>query len=250
MMQSERTQVAEREIQLSSIVRLLWKKAWFILACGAMAAVLAYLYVAIFFSPSYVAKATLYANNRDSSKNSTSITTSDMNASAKLVDVYSAIILSDPVLDQVILENHLNTTPSRLAKSINIESVNSTEVFCVKVIDKSPAMAAQIANSIATLAPDKIAQIVDGCSIKLVSLAKVPTEQVTQNADETVIQGLSIGLGVGIMLVLVVAMLDTRIKSEADLNNWNIPVIGSIPAFADAEKWDVRRYERKGDERE
>lgn len=250
MMQSERTQVMEREIQLSSIARLLWKKAWFILACGAVAAALACLYTAIFVTPTYTAKATLYANNRNSSQNSTSITTSDMNASARLVDVYSAIILSDPLLDQVIMENNLNITPNKLAKCINIVSVNNTEVFRVAVTHASPEVAAQIANSIAALAPEMIAQIVDGCSIKLVSMAKVPTEPASRDAGATVTKGLAIGLCTGILLVLLIAMMDTRIKSEADMRSWNIPVIGSIPAFAEAEKNEIRRYQVKGDERE
>lgn len=250
MMQSERTQVMEREIQLSSIARLLWKKAWFILACGAVAAVLACLYTAIFVTPTYTAKATLYANNRNSSQGSTSISASDMSASARLVDVYSAIILSDPLLDQVIMENNLNITPNKLAKCISIYSVNNTEVFRVIVAHESPEVAAQIANSIAALAPEMIAQIVDGCSIKLVSPAKIPTDPVAPDYETKVKSFFFTGLGIGILLILVVAMLDTRIKSEADMKSWNIPVIGSIPAFAEAEKNEIRRYQVKGEERE
>lgn len=248
MIQADKNRFVERELNLTAFLQLLWKKVWFVVVCGVAAALVSLMISLFFVTPRYAARVTLYANNRYSSQGSTSISTSDMNASAQLVDVYAAIILSDPVLDQVIEKNHLSMPASTLAKAIAISSVNETEVFRITVASTNPQLAADVANSIAEIAPDQIAQIVDGCSIKLVSQAKVPTEQVSPNYLTSVEQGFMIGVVASVLLLLIVTLLDTRIKGEEDLRGWDFPIIGIVPAFEEAEKTDKYSYRGKGDE--
>lgn len=248
MLQANKKQTVERELNVTAFLQLLWKRIWLILVCGIVAAVLALMVALCFITPRYSARVTLYANNRYSSQGSTSITSSDMSASVKLVNVYAAIILSDPVLDQVIQENNLNVSASTLAKNISINQVNETEVFKVTVVSSSPELSAQIANSIADIAPGKIGEIVDGCSVKLVSYAKVPTQQTSPNYLSTAEKGFLMGVVASILFLLVVTLLDTRIKGEDDLQGWDIPVIGVVPAFEEAEKTDKYSYRGKGDE--
>lgn len=248
MLQAEKKQSVERELNLTAVAQMLWRRIWVIVACGAVAAVLFFVYTLCFVTPRYAAKVTLYANNRYSSQGSTSISSSDMNASAQLVDTYAAIILSDPVLDQVIAENKLKMQASSLASVVSVSSVNGTEVFQIQVISPKPEISAKVANSIAHIAPEKISQIIDGCSVKLISEAKVPTDPISPDYWAAVRNGFFVGALISALFLVVVALLDTRIKSEDDLQGWDLPIIGIVPSFAEAERSSGYRYRAKGDE--
>lgn len=229
-------------INIPGMLSILWKRKWLILLSGIAVALITYAVTLIFVPQEYVTSVTLYANNAKSTDMNTTITSAELSASARLVDTYSAIILSDPVLEQVIAENDLNITRSGLTKRINIASVNATEVFKIKVKYTSPEMAAKIANSIADIAPVKIAEIVDGCSIKVISYAKVPTSSSLPDYETNITRGFWVGILSSIVIILLISALDTRVKDDSDLEEWELPVLGIIPLFEEAEKSAARGY--------
>lgn len=228
-----------------AVLKMLWKRKWIILLTGVVLASVSYLATVTFVTPEYVTSATLYANNSNSTDGNTTISSSQLSASARLVDTYAAIILSDPVLDQVIQENGLNISASSLAKRISIESVNGTEVFKITVKYPSAEKAARIANSVSDIAPEKIGNIVDGCSIRLVSYAKVPGGSASPNYKNNVKLGFIVGILLSTLLIFVIAVVDTRVKGEEDLNEWQYPVLGVIPSFHEAEKTGAYGYRNR-----
>lgn len=241
-MQIVKKQQRKIEVNLNAVLRLLWRQKWLILLVGVILAVIAYVSTVIFVTPMYTASTTLYANNSSIPDSSTSKTTSDMNASARLVDTYAAIIMSDPVMDQVIAENGLKISGASLAARVEIEQIYNTEVFKITVTDPSPETAANVANSIAKIAPTKIMEIVDGCSIKNVSPAKVPVGKSYPDYKKAAGIGFLAGAALCIFIICAIAVLDTRLKGEADLNEWEYPVIGVIPSFTDAERARASAY--------
>lgn len=241
-MQIVRKQQRKIEVDLFAVIQLLWKRKWGIITSGLVSAILMLVVTVLFITPLYSASVTLYANNSSSSDINTSITSQDINASVQLVDTYAAIILSDPVLDQVIELNGLEITGQELLECIEITSVNNTEVFKITVEYSSPGMAANIANSIANIAPIKIADIVEGCSVKIVSNAKVPTDKSFPSNKMALVIGMVLGVVISILTVFITALLDTRIKSESDLQEWDYPVLGVIPSFSEAEKSGAYGY--------
>lgn len=245
-MQIVRKQQRRIEVDLFAVIQLLWKKKWIILISGVIAAIMMLAVTVLFVRPRYAASVTLYANNSNSSDINTSITAQDINASVQLVDTYAAIILSDPVLEQVIENNRLEITAQELLEYIEIASVNNTEVFKITVEYFTPEKATSIANSIADIAPIKIASIVEGCSVKIVSNAKVPTEKSFPSNKMAALLGMVIGIAISVLTVFITALLDTRIKGESDLGEWDYPVLGVIPAFSESEKVGAYGYKKKG----
>ncbi|MBR4393085.1 MAG: hypothetical protein IKT07_03580, partial [Oscillospiraceae bacterium] len=114
----QKQQNGEVELDLLKLVQLLIKKLPFIAAitilCGAIVLGATYFFV----TPMYTASTTWYVNNSTSS-DSSSITSSDLTASAKLVDTYKAIITSRTVLDRVINMSGTDMTYNQLVKSIS-----------------------------------------------------------------------------------------------------------------------------------
>lgn len=241
-MQIVRKQQRKIEVDLFAVFQLLWKRKWTIVASGLISSIIIFLVTVLFVTPLYSASVTLYANNSNSSDINTSITSQDISASVQLVDTYAAIILSDPVLDQVIELNGLDISGQELLDCIEITSVNNTEVFKITVDYSSPDKAANIANSIANVAPIKIADIVEGCSVKIVSNAKVPTDKSFPSNKMTLLIGMVIGVTISVLTIFIASLLDTRIKGESDLQEWEFPVLGVIPAFSEAEKAGAYGY--------
>lgn len=235
MQQIIRKRQGEKEIDLGALLHLFWRKMPILLVCTIVCGIISLSGAAVFISPGYTGDITLYANNFKDNKNA-NITAGDLSASAKLVDTYAAIILSDPVLDKVIAETGIDATADSLSKKITVESINQTEVFKVSVEAGSPEEAADIANAIARIAPIKISEIVDGCSVKVISLAKAPAGKSSPNYLKICFAGAAAGLLISAVVVFALAALDTTIKSETDMEEWDLPVIGMVPEFTNAEQ--------------
>ena len=87
-----------------------------------------------------------------------------------------------------------------------------------------------LVNLIAAILPDKVAEIVNNTSIKVVDYAETPQSRVSPNY----IQYAGIGLLLGIVLcagvLLLIAYFDDEIHNEDYLlNAYNYPVLASIP---------------------
>lgn len=232
----------EVHINLLGVVQLLWKKIWVIAFCAILLCACSYIGAKVLITPQYATYITLYVNNSAVADMNTSITTSDLTASAKLVDTYAAIISSDSVLSDVAEQMGGDLTPEELKDQLSVSAVNNTEVFQVQVTDTDPTRAAEIANLIADMIPDKFGEIVDGSSTKVIDYAKVPTTIDSPNYKRYAVIGAILGMLISAAMILVRELLDTRIKSTADLDGWDIPIIGVIPEFASAEKRAAHGY--------
>ena len=229
------------EINIFGVLQLFWKNIILIIAVTAVAGLLVFGITRLAIKPKYSANIVLYANNSKVSEQSKSMTANDINASVKLVDTYKSIILTDTVMDDVIRQLNLDMTANDLIKNVSIDAINESEVFRVTVTNSSPEMAAKIANKIGEVAPAQIESIVDGCSVRLVNEAKVPTGSITPYRRYTLI-GMFIGLVLVCGFLVLRAVMDNRIKSEDDLKMFGLPMLAKVPDFAEGQKMGKYGY--------
>lgn len=234
------------EIDFFAILAAFWSKKFIIAAATAVGALVLLIRAMLLVTPLYAASVTMYANNSKVTTESDSITSADISASARLVNTYEAIILSEPILERVIEENHLSMSPAALKGRIAVAAVNKTEVFTVTVTSPDAEMAADIANTIAEIAPEKIESIVDGCSVKIISFAKIPTARSWPNYENEVIKGAALGAALSMLTIFIIMTVDTRIKREEDLGAWDYPILGVIPSFTSDQKSSSYAYAPKG----
>ena len=232
------------EIDLLTILGNVWKKKYIIILVCFLCALAMFLRSEFLLAPTYTASATMYANNFKESLegDKDKISSSDMSASVKLINACGVIIKSEPVMNRVAEEMGVNWVPG----TINVYSVNETMVFKIDVTYTDPVQAAAVANAIAKVAPDQIAGIVDGCSIKPISSAKVPTAKSWPSNRTEALKGAVIGLAVSLFAVCIITLLDTRIKKEEDLERWEYPILGVIPSFTAAQKGGAYASSSKG----
>lgn len=226
------------EIDLMRLLKAVWRHAVIIMLavflCGGAGFSLAYWGV----PPKYQASALLYVNNSSISVGSTSISLSDLSASQTLVDTYIAILNTRLTLNEVIAQAGVDYTFEEMigSKMIEAEAVNGTEIFEVTVTSKDPEEAERIANTIVKVLPDKIAQIVDGSSVRTVDLAVVPKKKSSPSYTTYTLMGALVGLLISGGIVVVRELLDDQIHSEDDLlQAYSLPVLAGIPNLLSAQ---------------
>lgn len=135
------------DVDLRSYINLIKRWWWLILIVTILAGVFSFLISTFFIAPVYEARTLLLIQPPDS-KNSDY---SSLMTSEKLANTYSQLMITRPVLSDVINRLNLSTTLEALQKSITIRTIPNTQLIEVRVRDYDPNTAAQIANTISAV---------------------------------------------------------------------------------------------------
>ena len=236
----------EDVIDLLALFRALWRKALVIILVGLIVAALVFGYTFLFVSPTYEATASLYVNNSSFTFGSTSfsISSSELTASNSLVNTYIYILNSRTTLEDVIAKAGLSYDFEELSEMIETEPVANTAAFNVTVKSESPTESELIANTFAKVLPERISEIVDGSSVRIVDYAIVPAHRAgpnyTMNTVIAFLAGAFLAAAVVIARFLIDEKNDVVIHSADELREMypDIPVMALIP--------DMRLSEKKG----
>jgi capsular exopolysaccharide synthesis family protein len=153
---------------------------------------------------------------------------------------YAQVATSPLVLDPVIRDLGLPTTARELAKSVSATVSTGTVILDVAATSPDSGQAVRIANAIGFQLSQVASQLTpersDGAgSVKATTLARAQTPQGPSSPN--VLRNLSVGLVLGLLLGISVALLrhilDTKLRSEADIRAiTESPVLGVI-GYAD-----------------
>ena len=234
----------EDTIDLLELAKALWKNILAIALVAVIFGSAAFGCTAFLIEPKYQATASLYVNNSSFSLGNTSfsISNAELSASNSLVSVYIYILNSRTTMEDVIKEANLTYTPEELSEMVSAKGINSTGAFEVTVTSTSPSEAELIANTIAKLLPDRIAEIVDGSSVRIVDYAIIPSHR----SGPSMVKNTAIGILAGGFLagavVTIRFLMDDKsklmIKSADELREMypDIPVLAMIPDMRVSEK--------------
>ena len=236
----------EDTIDLLELARAIWKNILAIALVAVLFGSAAFGVTAFVIEPKYQATAALYVNNSSFSLGSTSfsISTSELSASSSLVSVYIYILESRTTMEDVIKQADLTYTPEEVGKMVSAKGINSTGAFEVTVTSTNPAEAELIANTIAKILPDRISEIVDGSSVRIVDYAIVPAHRSSPSFVKNTALGVLLGLFLSAAVVTMKYILNEQtndvITSADDLKALypDIPVLALIP--------DMRLSNKKG----
>ncbi len=221
------------EIDLLEVAKALLHRWWALVLAVVIFGAAAFGYTYFFIDPLYQSSTLLYVNNSDISLGATSFTISnaDLTAAQKLVNTYVVILKSRTALSEVIEEAGLNYSYEDLKDMISAAAVNSTEVFEVVVTSKDPAEAERIANTIANVLPEKIADIVSGSDVRIVDYAVIPSRRSSPSYTRNTAIGMLLGLVLSAAAVILAGMFDDNIRSEDYLAQAypDIPLLAVIP---------------------
>ena len=236
----------EFNIDLFSLIQAVWRKALIIILVAVITASLFFAGTLLLITPTYNASVSMYVNNSSFSfgLERFSISASEVSASIYLVNSYVFILTSRTTLEDIISRSGVPYTSKQLSKMINAEIVANTGAFNVTVTSTSPTEAELIANTIASVLPERIAEIIDGSNVRIVDYAIVPAQRSSPSFTKNTIIGFLVGAFLSVAFVIVKFLIDRRndvvIHSADELRNMypDITVLALIP--------DMRLSEKKG----
>lgn len=127
------------------------------------------------FTPVYESHCTVYVN-RTSLSSSIDISSSDLTASASLIDTYKAIIFSESCLSRVMEASGVSCSTDALREMATVRHVGVTEVFQIAVRASTPELAYDLTAGFCEVIPSHIANIVEGASVKIIDTATTPKQ--------------------------------------------------------------------------
>lgn len=152
------------------------------------------------------------------------------------MESYATLATQPVVLEPVIEELDLRTTPRALAHRISATSPKNTVVLRIDVTDTDPSVAAQIANATAkhlgTASSDLAPTTKGQPTIKAtpVAVATPPSVPSSPNTRRNAAAGLLAGLFLGVLIALGRGVVDSRVRSAADLaKTTTAQLLGQIP---------------------
>ena len=225
------------EIDVVQLLRMLWRKAWAIVLAAVIGGTAAFSIAAFLITPKYEAQAMMYVNNSSFSVGSTSfsISNAELSAAQSLVDTYIVILSSRTTLNEVIKTAELDYNYETLKSMLSAEAVNNTEVFSVTITSEDPQEAELIANVIVDILPDRISDVVDGSSVRIVDYAVIPSQKASPNITMFTAIGMLVGIAASCMVLIIMMVSDTLVHNEDYLmETYDLPVLAVIPDLTDS----------------
>lgn len=235
-MDEVKEQKSEKEIDLRFIFEILKKNIIPLVLVTVIVGAMSFFGSMLFIPKQYEADAMLIVNNKQTDKQG--VGSGEIIAAQNLAEVYSIIIKSDTVLQQVIDDLKLNMTYEQLYKAISVSSVDSTQVISVKMRSTDADFAKKIIADVVKVAPPVIADKVEAGSVKVISKARISNNgnPVSPNLTKNAMFGALIGFVITLAVVFIKAFFRNTLKTENDITNTlGIPLLGIIPEIDEKE---------------
>jgi len=219
----------ESTINLQDLLILLWKNIILIAVITVFLTISVGLYTKFIIAEQYSSDTTLRVTI---SQNGDPASYNDLLYSQKLVKTYSIIAKSRKVLDQVITDLGLTLSYEQLVKSVEVSSVQETDIISIKVTLSDPEEAAIIANKVATVFMKEVKNQVSIDTLSLLDIAIPNKIPVSPNTKLNVVIGFVLGLMLSVGFVLLKEFLDRTFKDESDVEKYlKVPVLGIVPSL-------------------
>ena len=217
------------EIDVFHLFKILWKRKILVALVAIVAGALAFAYSAFIVKPEFTSTTRIYVVNRNQG-DKPGLTNQDLQAGSYLVKDYREIILSQDVLEKVTSDLKLDLSPKSLASKVKVTVPVDTRIVSISVNDRVPEEASRIANSLREVAAEKIISITRVSDVTTLEEARPAIAPSSPNIRRNTIIGLLGGTVFTVVAVLVVELVDTRVKRPEDIEEvMQIALLGVVP---------------------
>ena len=226
------------ELDLKELFNIFWNKKTEIILITLIFMVIGVIYSYAYITPEYKSSTTLVLATLDDESSSgqsssSAITQTDLTLNSNLVSTYSELIKSKTVLREVISNLNINDIDeAELKDDITVSSVSNTEIIEIAVANKNADYSSKIANEIAKVFAEQVAEIYNINNVHVVDEAEVETVPYNINHTKDIVIFAFIGLVLAIIKILLANMLDNTVKAEQDVEKQTgLLVLAEIPEF-------------------
>ncbi|ORJ28960.1 capsular polysaccharide biosynthesis protein CpsC [Streptococcus oralis] len=217
------------EIDVFQLLKILWKRKVLIALVAIVTGVVAFAYSSFIVKPEYTSTTRIYVVNRNQG-DKPGLTNQDLQAGSYLVKDYREIILSQDVLEKVTTDLKLDLPSKGLASKIKVTVPADTRIVSISVTDRAPEEASRIANSLREVAAQKIISVTRVSDVTTLEEARPATSPSSPNIRRNTMIGFLAGAVVMIVTVLLIELLDTRVKRPEDVEDvMQIALLGVVP---------------------
>jgi len=217
------------EIDVFHLLKILWKRKLLIVLVAFVTGAVAFAYSSFIVKPEFTSTTRIYVVNRNQG-DKPGLTNQDLQAGSYLVKDYREIILSQDVLEKVATDLKLDLPPKGLASKIKVTVPVDTRIVSISVTDRLPEEASRIANSLREVAAQKIISVTRVSDVTTLEEARPATSPSSPNIRRNTMVGLLAGAVIMVVTVLLVELLDTRVKRPEDIEDvMQIALLGVVP---------------------
>ena len=217
------------EIDVFQLVKVLWKRKFVIVLVALLAGITAFAYSSFVIKPQYTSTTRIYVVNRNQA-DKPGLTNQDLQAGAYLVKDYREIILSQDVLEKVVADQSLTIDAKTLGKKVSVTVPADTRIVSISVRDGKPEEASRIANALREVAAQKIISVTRVSDVTTLEEARPATSPSSPNIRRNTMMATIAGVGIVIVVVLLVELLDDRVKRPEDIEEvMHLSLLGVIP---------------------
>lgn len=219
------------EIDVFQLFKTLWKRKLMILIVALVTGTGAFAYSTFIVKPEYTSTTRIYVVNRNQG-DKPGLTNQDLQAGTYLVKDYREIILLQDALEKVATNLKLDMPAKTLASKVQVAVPADTRIVSISVKDKQPEEASRIANSLREVAAEKIVAVTRVSDVTTLEEARPATTPSSPNVRRNSLFGFLGGAVVTVIAVLLIELLDTRVKRPEDVEDvLKIPLLGLVPDF-------------------
>ncbi|VPH27217.1 capsular polysaccharide biosynthesis protein Cap5A [Streptococcus pneumoniae] len=219
------------EIDVFQLFKTLWQRKLMILLVALVTSAGAFAYSTFIVKPEYTSTTRIYVVNHNQG-DKPGLTNQDLQAGTYLVKDYREIILSQDALEKVATNLKLDMPAKTLASKVQVAVPADTRIVSISVKDKQPEEASRIANSLREVAAEKIVAVTRVSDVTTLEEARPATTPSSPNVRRNSLFGFLGGAVVTVIAVLLIELLDTRVKRPEDVEDvLKIPFLGLVPDF-------------------
>nr|WP_281271545.1 Wzz/FepE/Etk N-terminal domain-containing protein [Peribacillus asahii] len=228
----------EETISLRELFETLKKRLSLILVITLLAAAVSGAISYFVLKPVYKSSSQILVS-QSAASSLASIAGVSLDTDAKYIETYNVILKSPYILDQVIKELKMDTTPEQLNGSVSVTQEGASQVVTISVTNNDPAEAVRIANEIAEVFQREIAQLMRIDNITILSKAELADNPAPVKPEPllNIAIAIVVGLMAGVGLAFLLEYLDNTIKSEQDIEKLlELPVLGVVTTITPNEE--------------
>ena len=219
------------EIDILKLARAVLRNIWAVILAAVICGGAAFGYTYVLVEPTYESSALIYVNNNGINVGSDfSISSSGLAAAQELVNTYIVILEARTTINDIIEYSGVDRSYKEIKSMVEAAPVNETEIFEVVVTSTDPEEAELIADAITKVLPNRIADIVDGSSVRIVDYAVLPSGRSGPSYSNNTMLGILVGTAVSVLIIMIRELYDVFIREEEFLSEtYGIPVLAAIP---------------------
>ena len=231
----------EAEIDLIDLAWALLDKIHYIVLCFLIGAVIMNAYSYFLVRPTYKSTAKMYVVS--ASKNSV-VDLDALNIGTSLTADYEQLMLSYPVLEQVINKLNLDMDSDTLAKMITLENPTDTRILNINVVSTDPKSARDIANTLMEVSVDYLPKTMSTNAPNVAQKAKLADYKDGPSYKKYTMIGALAGAFLYCMYLVVKYLMDDTIHTADDMEKYfDIVPLAVIP---DVSELASEKQQKKG----